>query len=258
MTTAPDIGVLSIVFAFVLVLIPIFLSIGYKLGLLKEILISVVRMSFQLILVGFLLTVLFEKDNFILTSLWLLVMVIFAVCSITRKTKVKLINFFFPVFVSLTLSTLFVLLYFNRLIIKIDNIYEAKYIIALGGMILGNTLKGNIVGMNDFFSTLKRDEQRYLYRLSCGASVSEAVEPFFKKAVISCVNPILANVATMGVVFLPGMMVGQIIGGSDPIVAIKYQIAIMIAIFVSSAIGIVLALRLSILSRFDEYGVRKE
>jgi putative ABC transport system permease protein len=34
----------------------------------------------------------------------------------------------------------------------------------------------------------------------------------------------------MGIVFLPGMMTGQIIAGASPIIAIKYQIAIMMGI----------------------------
>ncbi|HRU43728.1 MAG TPA: ABC transporter permease, partial [Spirochaetota bacterium] len=51
------------------------------------------------------------------------------------------------------------------------------------------------------------------------------------------------NMATLGLVSLPGMMTGQILGGSEPTVAIKYQIIIMIAIFSSTSISALLSLK---------------
>jgi putative ABC transport system permease protein len=69
--------------------------------------------------------------------------------------------------------------------------------------------------------------------------------------------PTLAKTATMGIVTLPGMMSGQIIGGSSPSVAIRYQIAIMLAIFTSGALSTLLTLVLSIKSSFNNFGVLK-
>mgnify|MGYP002064059490 CR=1 FL=1 len=45
--------------------------------------------------------------------------------------------------------------------------------------------------------------------------------------------PTIASMATIGLVALPGMMTGVILGGAAPGVAIKYQIIIMLAIFLS-------------------------
>lgn len=58
--------------------------------------------------------------------------------------------------------------------------------------------------------------------------------------------PTLASMATTGLVTLPGMMTGQILGGASPIVAIKYQLLIMIAIFVVLSISLSLTLSLTI------------
>ena len=49
------------------------------------------------------------------------------------------------------------------------------------------------------------------------------------------------------------MMTGQILGGSDPTTAIKYQIIIMVAIFVGGVITVFLSLMLSKGFAFDEY-----
>ena len=55
----------------------------------------------------------------------------------------------------------------------------------------------------------------------------EAVLPYLRKSLRAAVKPTLANIASVGIVTLPGMMTGQILGGASPLVAIKYQITIM-------------------------------
>ncbi|HDG98995.1 MAG TPA: ABC transporter permease, partial [Desulfobacterales bacterium] len=63
------------------------------------------------------------------------------------------------------------------------------------------------------------------------------------------------TIATIGLVALPGMMTGVILGGANPVTAIKYQIAIMIAIFTGTAITVVLGILMTIRSSFTPYGV---
>ena len=54
----------------------------------------------------------------------------------------------------------------------------------------------------------------------------------FRASLIPSVNAM----AAMGIVFLPGMMTGQILSGTAPIIAVKYQIAIMCVITGSVAV----------------------
>jgi putative ABC transport system permease protein len=65
--------------------------------------------------------------------------------------------------------------------------------------------------------------------------------------------PQLLNIASMGVVSLPGMMTGQILGGASPLVAIKYQMMIMTAIFSGVCLTDYLGIRLYLLKRFDKF-----
>ena len=41
----------------------------------------------------------------------------------------------------------------------------------------------------------------------------------------------------VGLVFIPGMMTGQILAGADPLIAIRYQIVVMVMLVGSTAIG---------------------
>jgi putative ABC transport system permease protein len=50
-------------------------------------------------------------------------------------------------------------------------------------------------------------------------------------------------------------MTGQIIGGSSPLIAIEYQIAIMIAIYVTTLVNVLLGILIMMHRGFDEYGI---
>ena len=93
--------------------------------------------------------------------------------------------------------------------------------------------------------------------LKGGATVTEAVQPFFRKAVRASMTPIISSMATLGIVSLPGMMTGQILGGAQPLTAAKYQIAIMVGIYLSMICAIGLNLRLSLYVTVSSTGLLK-
>lgn len=87
-----------------------------------------------------------------------------------------------------------------------------------------------------------------------GATIKEAVCPFIREALEKAFAPAIANMAVMGLVALPGTMIGQILGGSSPEVAIKYQIMIVVITFCASVISLVLTIRMSFHFTFDTFG----
>ncbi len=89
--------------------------------------------------------------------------------------------------------------------------------------------------------------------MSLGATQIQAIMPYIKNALISSIKPTVSSMATIGLVSLPGMMTGQILGGSVPVEAIMYQIAIMIAIYVTRYINILISIIFSNNYLFDEF-----
>lgn len=255
----PEISNLALFLCSLLLVIPFIISIIFKLGIIKSALTSVARMAVQLLLIAIFLKYLFQYNNPLVNILWLVIMIAVATFNVTRKINVKLKVFLLPIFISFIASTFFVVFYFNIFILNLGNVVDARFLIVIGGMLLGNSLRGDIIGIDNFYRMIKRNENRYLYNLSLGATIMEALSPYFKESLVSALQPTIATMATMGIVFLPGMMTGQILGGVSPVLAIKYQIAIMIAIFVSTTIAINLTILLTIRTCFNPYGLlRKE
>ncbi len=254
---AQDIGTVQFLLGYLLLIIPIGIMLYAKVGLLKKLFVSVARMSLQLLLVGFFLEFIFNLRSPFVTIAWLVVMLLFSSYSVLDNTRLSMSFFFWPVAAGILLANLLVLPFFTGVIVNLENILEPRYAIALGGMLLGNSMRGNIIGLNRFFEGLKRNENRYLYRLSLGATTYEALIPFYRHAMEEALGPMLATTATMGIVSLPGMMTGQILGGSTPLVAIKYQIAIMLAIFTSMCISTTIAVFLAARKSFNLMGMLK-
>ena len=255
MNGAQDLSFFSMVMCGILLLVPLLGIWYFKLGIAKELLISTLRMIVQLVLVGFFLEFVFHLNNWLLNSVWFMTMITVAVFSVIKNSDLKVRHFFRPVLLSFILANFFVVLYFNYFIVNLNFVMDAKYMIAIGGMVLGNSLRANIVGLGDFYKSISKDEQLYFYKLSLGATRFEALRGFAKKSFIAAMNPTIASMATMGIVSLPGMMTGQILGGSVPLVAIKYQIAIMIAILASTIISISLSIIFTVGKSFNKYGV---
>ncbi|MFT3753584.1 MAG: ABC transporter permease [Paludibacter sp.] len=258
MDGAQDLSIFSMLMCGLLLFIPL-AAVGYfKLGITKNLLVSTVRMVVQLVLIGFFLEYIFRYNNWIINLLWFLVMITAAVFSVIKNSDLKVSRFVVPVLLSFVIANFFVVLYFNYFIVNLNFILDAKYMIAIGGMVLGNSLRSNVIGLGDFYKVLRKEEQLYFYKLSLGATHYEALLVFAKKSFVSALNPTIATMVTMGIVSLPGMMTGQILGGSVPLVAIKYQIAIMVAILASTVLSIALSILFTVRFSFEKSGVLKK
>ncbi len=90
--------------------------------------------------------------------------------------------------------------------------------------------------------------------LAQGSTLREAINPYLIESFQAALAPTIATMMTIGLVSLPGMMTGVIMGGNDPMLAIKYQIGIMIAIFSGTAITMPAAVLLCLRRSFSPYG----
>ncbi|MCD4718938.1 MAG: ABC transporter permease [Desulfobacula sp.] len=252
---ARDFTLLSLISLFVF-LIPVFyINRRLRLTINKTMITSISRMCIQLCFVGVYLEFLFKFNSPVLNTVYLLIMISIACPSILKSSNLKIRKFFIPVFFSLLIPFAIVLFFFNAMVVRLDNLFEAKYLIPIGGMLLGNCLRSNIIGLNNFYSGIKKDEKVYLYSISLFNNRIQALKPYFKESFLAAITPTMATMATIGLVSLPGMMTGQILGGSIPIVAIKYQIAIMLSIFYTVYFSTMLSVLLSLKVGFNELDV---
>ncbi|WCE28546.1 ABC transporter permease [Vibrio sp. SCSIO 43137] len=254
MQTANDISWLQLTLFSLLLVVPLAINVFYKLELAKEMCTAIVRMVVQLTLVGLYLEYLFQLNSLTLNLLWLLVMLLVGSSAITSKARLENRYLLFPVASGLFIGLSPVLLILCFYVISPEPWYQAQYLIPVSGMLLGNSLSGNIVALQNFYGAFELRKGEYEAAISLGAKPSYACNPFVRAAMQKALAPILASMTTTGLVTLPGMMTGQILGGASPMLAIKYQLIILVAIFVMMSVSLTISLQLSIKYTINESG----
>ncbi|CAM3718106.1 ABC transporter permease [Parendozoicomonas haliclonae] len=256
MSTTADIGLLNLALFLSLLGIPCLFFWRWRMvDLSKDTIVSVLRMTVQLLLVGFYLRYLFRLDNVFLNIGWLMVMITVANTHIVRRSGLVVSRMFWVTQLSLMIAVILMVGLFLWILIPDSSLVDARYLIPIAGMVLGNCLQGNIRALDAYFTELKNNENAFMADLLQGATVREASEPAFQKAMRSSIAPNLGNMATLGIVSLPGMMTGQMLGGALPLVAAKYQIAIMAAIFMAIVVAISLNLMLCLRVAYTPEGL---
>lgn len=146
---AVSMGILQFSLIYVLLLVVLFVMNRSKIHQSKLLVLASVRMTVQLVLVGFILTYIFANPRPIYTILFIVAMMAFSIQRVLSSQKG--LNFRFKIMVSLSfcISGLFVLCYFVIVVVRQD-IFNPQYTIPLAGMIMGNAMTGITLGLKSF------------------------------------------------------------------------------------------------------------
>lgn len=219
----------------------------------KDIIIGTIRMTIQLFIAGFILVYVFDSSSIVLSTLLILLMESFAVFNIISPKKDRLNSKLKKTIAIAQISgTVFTLIFFLLVVIRPKPIYNPQYLIPLGGMIIGNSMTGINLALNGLLDASENNKSTIEGSLMLGASPRMAMDKFIQKSFDTAITPTLNSIKNIGIISLPGMMTGQILGGVSPLIAIRYQIAIMTAILSSVSICVFVFLRLGYKNFFNK------
>ena len=212
-------------------------SLALRLGLGKDLVVGTVRAVSQLFLMGYVLKFIFALNMPAPTLGIFLVMMVTAAWIIGGRIKQKVIPVRMPVFLSMLLTYSVTSYLVVGVVVGADPWWMPQYFIPLSGMIVGNSMNAIAIALERLFSDLKTRRNEVEMRLSLGATAREASRDILAGAVRAGMIPSINSLMGVGLVFLPGMMTGQILTGADPVSAIKYQIVVMLMLVASTAMG---------------------
>ncbi|AGF79993.1 TIGR00245 family protein [Desulfocapsa sulfexigens DSM 10523] len=243
---------LSLAASLLLILAATSLRIG--LGLERRIVISGIRMTVQLLLVGMVLKLLFASEGFIPVGFMSIFMLLVAGYEVRARQKRKLRGStgYLISTGSMLVSSFTVTFLALTVMVGVDPWYTPQYAIPMLGMLLGNTMNGVAIA-SDRLTTGMYDQRGVIeQRLLLGQSWQEASGDIRRDCMRTGMIPIINSMAAAGIVSLPGMMTGQILGGSSPLDAVKYQILIMFLIAAGTGFGVLAAIWLISRRLFDD------
>ncbi len=190
---------------------------------------ALLRMLLQLLLIGYVLTYIFNADSPYLVVFILGVMLTAASIISMRPLQKQQSSLYLYAFTSITIGGVFTLMMVVFSVLDLHPWYEPRYLVPIAGMIFANSMNAVSISAERFESEMNREK-----------SYIKARAISYKAALIPIINALFA----VGLVSLPGMMTGQILSGVDPLIAVRYQIMVMLMILGSAGISVAIYLLL--------------
>lgn len=217
-------------------------SVWNRLRLEKDLLIGSVRCVLQLVAMGYVLKVIFGVESpWIVLGLFTL-MVVFAARIIKGNVKERQVPFVIPAFLTMLGVYTVIAAIVTGIIVGAEPWWRPQYFIPLAGMVVGNSMTALSLSLDRLFSDLRSKREEIEMRLCLGATAEEASREVVRDALKAGMIPSINSLTGVGLVFLPGMMTGQILAGADPMLAIRYQIVVMFMLVASTALTVVAVL----------------
>lgn len=238
----------SLSLTLIFVLIPLLLSKTLKLGLEKDTLIATIRSIIQLLAVGYILKFVFDAQSYSYIFLMIALMILVATLNARKKGKgIKGITWKIAL-------TLIVVEFVTQGVLLGFHIVPAtaQYIIPISGMMIGNSMVLSVLFLNRFTSEIISHQNNIELILSLGGTPKQAIHRQLMNAIKASMIPTIESQKTIGLVQLPGMMSGQIIGGADPIQAVQFQLLIIFALLTAATLSSIMIGFLSYPALFNE------
>lgn len=223
----------SLSLTLIFVLIPLLLSKTFKLGLEKDTVIATIRSIIQLLAVGYILKFVFEAESFIYIFLMVALMILVAAFNARKNGKgIKGITW------KIIITLVVVEIVTQGVLLGCGIVPStAQYIIPISGMLIGNTMVLSILFLNRFTAEITSHHNEIELILSLGGTPKQAIHRQLINAIKASMIPTIESQKTIGLVQLPGMMSGQIIGGADPIQAVQFQLLIIFALLTTATLS---------------------
>ncbi len=135
---------------------------------------------------------------------------------------------------------------------------EVRYIVPTGSILIGNAMNVGSLAIDRYRGEIKNRKAEIEAYLALGAQPKLAVYSCLKQGILSALIPSIDNMKNLGLVWIPGVMTGMLLGGADPIEAASIQIAIFTSIFAAGMIASSLLLYYSTDSFFTKAAQLKD
>ncbi|HDG9423521.1 TPA: iron export ABC transporter permease subunit FetB [Staphylococcus aureus] len=235
-----------------LLVIPIIISYKEGLHIIKDLIVATLRAVVQLIILGFLLHYIFKIND-----KWLLVLCVFVIIvnaswnTISRSSPV-MHHVFLISFVAIFVGTALPLV---GTIATGAIQFTANEVIPIGGMLANNGLIAINLAYQNLDRAFVQDGTNIESKLSLAATTKLASKGAIRESIRLAIVPTIDSVKTYGLVSIPGMMTGLIIGGVPPLQAIKFQ---LLVVFIHTTATIMSALIATYLSYGQFFNARHQ
>ncbi|HID5789144.1 TPA: ABC transporter permease [Staphylococcus aureus] len=235
-----------------LLVIPIIISYKEGLHIIKDLIVATLRAVVQLIILGFLLHYIFKINDKWLLILCVLVIIINVSWNTISRASPVMHHVFWISFLAIFIGTALPL---AGTVATGAIHFTANEVIPIGGMLANNGLIAINLAYQNLDRAFVQDGTNIESKLSLAATPKLASKGAIRESIRLAIVPTIDSVKTYGLVSIPGMMTGLIIGGVPPLQAIKFQ---LLVVFIHTTATIMSALIATYLSYGQFFNARHQ
>jgi putative ABC transport system permease protein len=235
-------GFLEVGISLILVVIAIVIARYWRIPVEKDMAFGSVRAFAQLVAVGYALEVVFDLESPWLILLALAIMIVVGAHAAAGRVKdVKR-----PFVITVAAMTVGSLVTIAVMILTRIISFEARYVIPLAGMIIGNSMNASALTVSRLTTDLKDNRLAIESALALGKGWRVASKKYIRNSATAGMMSMLNFMKTVGIVALPGAMTGMILAGAEPLDAVLFQIVVAYMLLSAVTITSVMAVELTI------------
>jgi len=256
----PHLGYGNVGIAAAFIVLDVSLSFLLKLGVGTSLLISAVRCVAQLSVMGLVLDKIFALKNPLgVFGLAALLILLGTLETTIDKCKTRFRYMFPSVLLAFICSVMPISIIGSIFAIKNVPFWTPEQYVPILGMLCGTTISALVVVIAATLKELHDNRDKTETMLAMGASRYEACLPIARDALTLALTPVINQMSVLGIISIPGLMSGAILGGSSVEQAAKLQMIMMFLIASSTALATIVITVLALLIVVDpEHRLRSD
>jgi putative ABC transport system permease protein len=199
--------------------------------------VAVLRSFLQLSAVGYVIQAIFDSDSLWLVALLLAVMV--ALATFTARGRARGVpRSLLPLALALSAAAAVTL----GLVLALGVFEpEPRFMVPVGGMVIGNAMTAAAVTLNRLADEVHGGTRRIEAALALGATAREASAGLVSRSLRSGMITLVDQTKSTGVITFPGVMVGSLLAGAEPLEAVRFQLVLLWVLLGSVALAALIA-----------------
>ena len=202
----------------------------------RETIIALVRGMVQVVAVGSVLLLLLQAPAW--TSVFALLAMVLAAANIAARRAKGMPGAFWVSLLGIGFGSGLVIVSMTWLGVIESTVSS---LIPVGSMLIANAMNTNALALDRFRAEVESHVGQIEAALALGAEAKSTVAPYVQAAVEASLIPRIDSLRSLGIVWIPGLMAGMILAGSDPVYAAIYQFVVIAMIFAASGLTSILS-----------------
>lgn len=250
---APELDWLNVGIGFGFIIFNVVVSsiLGLEKDIPASLVIAALRCVGQLSLLTLVLRPVFNGGPWAVAGIVFLFNILGTFEAVFNKSKRRFTHMIPSVFVSMAGSTIPVSILGSRFAMTHEPFWKPDQYIPVLGMLCGSTISGMVVAVSFVLKEIQENRDKVETYLAFGASRFEACKPIATEALRLALLPTINQMSVIGLISIPGMMTGALLGGSSLEQAAKLQMIIMFMINSCTTLAALVAVTLTLVIVVD-------